>query len=49
APVGGGAGAGGGRRRDSALELRVKAVLGDDLRIEPELERWFPIWGAPGL
>ncbi|WP_338898671.1 hypothetical protein WBG99_26355 [Streptomyces sp. TG1A-60] len=40
---------GGGRRRDSALELRVRAALADDLRIEPELDRWFPIWGAPGL
>ncbi|MGW0839193.1 PspA-associated protein PspAB [Streptomyces sp. NPDC002787] len=37
------------RRRDNALELRVRAVLGNDLRIEPELSRWFPIWGAPGL
>lgn len=36
-------------RRDNALELRVRAALGDDLRIEPELSRWFPIWGAPGL
>ncbi|MFF7390556.1 hypothetical protein ACFZAE_19215 [Streptomyces scabiei] len=40
---------GGGQRRDNALELRVRAVLGDELRIEPELSRWFPIWGAPGL
>lgn len=43
--VGGGA----VRRRDNALELRVRAVLGDELRIEPDLGRWFPIWGAPGL
>lgn len=40
---------GAGQRRDNALELRVQAALGDDLRIEPELSRWFPIWGAPGL
>ncbi|MFE9437878.1 hypothetical protein ACFYO2_02480 [Streptomyces sp. NPDC006602] len=38
-----------GQRRDNALELRVKAALGDDLRIEPDLSRWFPVWGAPGL
>ncbi|MEI5524532.1 hypothetical protein WB401_40970 [Streptomyces brasiliscabiei] len=38
-----------GQRRDNALELRVRAALGDDLRVEPELSRWFPIWGAPGL
>ncbi|WP_406371217.1 hypothetical protein OG788_14770 [Streptomyces sp. NBC_00647] len=24
-------------------------VLVDDLRIEQDLARWFPIWGAPGL
>ncbi|MEU0054031.1 hypothetical protein ABZ299_08630 [Streptomyces sp. NPDC006184] len=40
---------GGGGRRDSALELQVRAALGDDLRIEPDLGRWFPVWGAPGL
>jgi hypothetical protein len=36
-------------KRDSQLELEVRAVLGDDLRIEPDLARWFPVWGAPGL
>ncbi|MFJ3230173.1 hypothetical protein [Streptomyces sp. NPDC086787] len=40
---------GGGQRRDSSLELQVKTVLADDLRIEPELSRWFPVWGAPGM
>ncbi|MFJ9346272.1 hypothetical protein [Streptomyces sp. NPDC101237] len=40
---------GSGERRDSALELQVKAALADDLRIEPDLGRWFPVWGAPGL
>ncbi|MET8243367.1 hypothetical protein ABZV31_02380 [Streptomyces sp. NPDC005202] len=38
-----------GQRRDSALELQVKAALANDLRIEQELSRWFPVWGAPGL
>ncbi|WP_329409173.1 hypothetical protein OG802_09880 [Streptomyces sp. NBC_00704] len=38
-----------GRRRDNALELQVKAALGNDLRIEQDLSRWFPVWGAPGL
>ena len=41
--------AGGGNNRDNALELQVKGVLGEDLRIEPDLTRWFPVWGAPGL
>ncbi|MEU6576995.1 hypothetical protein [Streptomyces sp. NPDC046805] len=40
---------GAAERRDSALELQVKSVLADDLRIEPDLSRWFPVWGAPGL
>jgi hypothetical protein len=41
--------AGDGQRRDSSLELQVKAMLGNDLRIEQDLSRWFPVWGAPGL
>ncbi|MER5542082.1 PspA-associated protein PspAB [Streptomyces sp. NPDC001118] len=40
---------GGAERRDSALELQVKAALANDLRIEEDLSRWFPVWGAPGL
>nr|WSZ94493.1 hypothetical protein OH820_01500 [Streptomyces sp. NBC_00857] len=36
-------------KRDNQRELQVRAVLGDDLRIEPDLARWFPVWGAPGL
>lgn len=38
-----------GRRRDNALELQVRAALEGELRIEPDLGRWFPLWGAPGL
>ncbi|WP_055489702.1 hypothetical protein [Streptomyces sp. TP-A0356] len=41
--------AGQGERRDNALELQIKAALADDLRVEQDLGRWFPIWGAPGL
>ncbi|WP_329459517.1 PspA-associated protein PspAB [Streptomyces sp. NBC_01497] len=36
-------------KRDNQRELQVRAILGDDLRIEPDLARWFPVWGAPGL
>ncbi|MFF9838509.1 hypothetical protein [Streptomyces sp. NPDC013740] len=39
----------GAERRDNALELQVRALLAGDLAIEPDLERWFPLWGAPGL
>jgi hypothetical protein len=38
-----------GERRDNAVELQVKALLPNDLRIEEDLSRWFPVWGAPGL
>ena len=37
----------GGERRDNELELRVKATLEGDLPIEPELSRWFALWGLP--
>jgi hypothetical protein len=36
-------------KRDNARELQVRAVLGSDLKTEPDLSRWFPVWGAPGL
>jgi hypothetical protein len=36
-------------KRDNPRELQVRAVLGSDLKIEPDLSRWFPVWGAPGL
>lgn len=36
-----------GERRDNTLELRIRALLEDELPIESELTRWFPIWGAP--
>ncbi|MFI1969884.1 hypothetical protein BLA24_17635 [Streptomyces cinnamoneus] len=36
-------------KRDNALELQVRALLGEDLRVEEDLSRWFPVWEAPGL
>ena len=38
-----------GENRDNALELHIKGALGDDLKVEQDLTRWFPVWGAPGL
>jgi hypothetical protein len=35
--------------RDTMLELQVRDLVGDDLALEKDLTRWFPIWGAPGL
>jgi hypothetical protein len=37
------------QRRDNPVELRVKAALTNDLRIEQDLNRWFPVWGVPGM
>jgi hypothetical protein len=37
----------GGKRRDSARELELQGKLESELKIEPELERWFPLWDAP--
>ncbi|WP_077796092.1 hypothetical protein [Streptomyces sp. JHA26] len=36
-------------QRDTALELRIRAVLSGELPVEEDLGRWFPVWGAPGL
>jgi len=38
-----------GERRDNALELQIKGAIGDDLKFEQDLTKWFPVWGAPGL
>jgi hypothetical protein len=40
---------GGGERRDNALELQVRGLLANDLTVEPDLQRWMAVWGAPGL
>jgi hypothetical protein len=34
--------------RDNDLELAVKDVI-KGMWLEPDLGRWFPVWGAPGL
>jgi len=38
----------GEQQRDNALELQVRGQLANDLTIEADLARWFPVWGAPG-
>jgi hypothetical protein len=38
-----------GQQRNNSLELQIRGALGADLKIEPDLGRWMPIWGAPGL
>jgi hypothetical protein len=37
----------GSNQRDSERELQVRAIIDGELPIEPELERWFPLWGIP--
>lgn len=39
--------AGGEMQRSNERELQLKAQLGNELPFEPELERWFPLWGIP--
>ena len=35
------------QERDTERELQIKAQLGAELPLEPEIERWFPLWGIP--
>lgn len=36
-----------GKNRDNAYELRLRSVMEKELPIEPELERWYPLWDIP--
>ena len=38
-----------GQRRDNALELQVRGLVGEDVPVESKLDRWLALWGAPGL
>ena len=37
----------GDQQRSVERELQLKAQIDGELPIEPELERWFPLWGVP--
>jgi len=39
--------AGSGERRDNQKELQLQAALTNEVPLEADLARWFPIWGAP--
>ncbi|MGO9957482.1 MAG: PspA-associated protein PspAB [Solirubrobacteraceae bacterium] len=39
--------AGGPQQRDNERELVLRAQIGRELPVEPELQRWFPLWGIP--
>ena len=38
-----------GKGRDNLLELQVRDHLTGELPMEPDLQRWLAVWGAPGL
>jgi hypothetical protein len=35
------------KQRLTERELQIKAQMSSELPMEPELERWFPLWGIP--
>jgi PspAB-like protein len=35
------------QQRLTERELQLKAQMGSELPMEPEIERWFPLWGIP--
>ena len=37
----------GEEQRDNELELRIRSCVSDDLPIESDLSRWFPLWDLP--
>ncbi|MGW4892103.1 PspA-associated protein PspAB [Kitasatospora sp. NPDC004240] len=39
----------GREKRDNPLEIEISHLLRNDLRVESDLSRWFPVWGAPGM
>jgi hypothetical protein len=37
----------GHEHRDTEQELRLKSLVADDLTVETDLDRWFPLWDLP--
>jgi len=37
----------GNQHRDNEYELHLRGIIGSELRIEPDLARWFPLWDLP--
>ena len=37
----------GAENRDNELELKLRSVIGEQLPMESDLSRWFPLWGLP--
>lgn len=38
---------GAAKERDRERELQLRAVLSPMMPLEPEMDRWYPLWGAP--
>lgn len=39
----------GPQRRDSAVEMQIRGVVGNDVNTEADLSKWSPLWDAPGM
>ena len=37
----------GHEQRDTEQELKLKSLVAGDLTVEPDLDRWFPLWDLP--
>jgi hypothetical protein len=37
----------GHEHRDTEQELKLKSLVADDLTVETDLDRWFPLWDLP--
>ncbi len=37
----------GHEKRDTEKEFRLRSLVADDLKVEPDLDRWFPLWDLP--
>ena len=39
----------GTRRRNNPVEMQAGEALADEITMEPDTTRWYPLWDAPGL
>jgi len=35
------------KKRDNALEFRLRSLMEEELPIEKNVEKWYPLWGTP--
>lgn len=38
---------GAGSQRENSAELHMRSIMEPELPVEPELERWYALWGTP--